>query len=200
MDARVILKDSTARQMSLAHKILLWMQAHPSLLVNTNNNILAEAMSRSEEYALTENTVNSIQQRLVKMINIQMLLRTGTTRRGRLDINYYHKDIPGDVLAGAPEDIRTQVEAMRSQLEDNQFVDNFGSVITETSTREEEPEGEPVEMEAFAKPRGGVVRSSIEPVQPQYEQIQTPIEVSSDGRTISLNITLNINLNNNKGE
>ena len=176
--SKIKLNHDTAHQKSTVGKILEWMQAYPKRCNNTNATILSKSMGTDGV-----GVPNNIRQTIQKMVNNQMLQRTGNKRRSDFRINYLHKDIPPYILENAPEEVKRTREKIELGLEENQYLDEVGCIVTkpdEEEEKEQEKEEEYPELDEL------------------IEQLSIPVTVHRDrrGEGTNISITFNLNLNN----
>lgn len=175
MNARVNFKPETLHQTGTVGLILTWCQDHPKLLKNTNLSKLAEmaAPDINRKTTTLRVTINKMHQ------NQMLLKQPGGKRRGNIKINYYHKDIPGYILERAPIDTQEKVRAMYENLENDQYVNTEGCVVT------------PGHKLDKVEPK---VEQKVEPVEDTVS-VPVTVEKTVDGMHISINLNLNLNLN-----
>lgn len=166
MDARVILKPETAHQESNALRVLRWMQAHPNAMFDTNITAMSQQITGFS-------TAISIAQAIEKLLKKGLLDRSGNKRRADFYINYYHPQMPPEILENAPEGVK---EAIAHNLE---------VMKEETLPAPEEIVANTIEKEAVVEP---------EPVV-QTVPVEIPVEVSTKDGEKKISITINLNLN-----
>lgn len=173
--SKLTLSDGLRSQTSTQHQILKWLQDHPTRCWSTNGAKLARAMQDIEVGYYRRHQV--IQQ----MVQQGMLRRVGNKKVANFNINYYHADIPPDVLEKAPQEVRTRLGNITANLKDNQHIDKEGCLVTKTETPQTKTKDE-------------------EPSQIPTEE-QKPIEanVNLDKNLNQLTITININLGSHNG-
>lgn len=194
MDARVILENSTANQISTWHKILLWMQANPSALHNTNISAMGKRACNGVDSPLRGTQTTTFSSAITRMLNQGLIMRSAGIRHANFAINYFHPNIPFDVAENAPEEIKEKVEEMRKGLVPGQYIDDNGCIVTLGSSQPsnaKQVETEEAEKEAEEE------AEKVEPL-PEPVETSTTAEVSFDGQGLTINITLNINLKNDK--
>ena len=180
--SKLTFRESTLKQTGTVGKILMWIQDNPSYTRDTSFKQVAN-MVRAAMPDMAEGTVRCA---LNKMHLNQMILKSSNGKcRGRIYINYYHKDIPGYVLERAPQDIQDRVKAMKENLEKNQYIDDFGCVTTK-GERKTADNGTDMRSEESGS------RGTDESV----KEISLPMLVKreKDGRNISLTININLDV------
>lgn len=181
MDAHITLSPETRKQTSTIHKMLVWMQNHEGQLNNTNIKHIARTMVLSDE--MSGHKESSLCERMNYMLNNQMVYRYGGKRRANFRINYLHKDIPPDVLDGAPKSVQLDVKRTLKGISEGQYLDDVGCIVTPAK-----PE-EPKEVESTDTP---VSEAPAKPAETNQE-IAVPVKVERDGRSINITVTINLN-------
>lgn len=187
MNARVTFLPSTLKQEGTVGKILKWMQDNPNSTRSTNISLMAATIANSG-FGLK---INTIKITLNKMRNNQMILRYGGKKHARFMINYYQKDIPGYILARAPQDIQDKVRAMKENLLENQYIDDEGCLVTKPEKTEETKEDEEEEEEEEPK-----AEAKEEPTEETTKQdVVVPVEIKDDAKGLNITISLNLTIN-----
>lgn len=165
MDARLIVSDELKHQVSTKTKLLKWIQENPHLCYDTNLANIARTITHEGGNEV------AVRVRLNQLVADQMLLRSGGKRRANFQVNYFHPNLPMEVLDHAPDDIKAEVEQFeeaRHKL-DQQIVEQAGK-LEEVSKPEESEEVE------------------------EAEKVEEPITIkqTEDGITININLTIKV--------
>lgn len=180
MDAHITLSPEIRKQTSTVHKMLLWMQKNDGQLRNTNIKKLASTMVLSGE--MSGHKLSSLCERMNYMLNNQMVYRYGGKRRATFRINYLHKDIPPDVIDGAPKSVQLDVKRTLAGVNEGQYLDDVGCIVTPA------PEA-PKELKSTDKPASEAPATPAE----TNQEIAVPVKVERDGRSINITVTINLN-------
>lgn len=205
----------------VSYTILKWMQEkeETSALKNTTGHIISEKICNlpGETHGLV-----TIEQTFYRMVRNNVIYRDKDPRGFFSDyrINYWHKNIPADILANAPVEVKRSMAKTIDDMKPGQYMDDEGCVVTpgvtvtegdpfnEDTATVEEPDQEVEEEEKPILPEEQVQEicdKSVQPyeetdVEPQLEEVQkaqevsVPVEVKKDGKTMSITINLTINL------
>lgn len=175
--SKIKLSENVSHQKSSTGKVLEWMQKNPQHCKNTNASVMAKTMSMDGM-----GLENALRQTIQKMVNNQMVGRVGNKRHSNFYINYLHKDIPPYVVENATDEIRKTRQDIEKGLDEGQYLDDVGCVVTKP--KEEEPK------EDEESPKLG------EPIE-QFTTVPVRLHQEKTNGSISLSITLNLNLNLN---
>lgn len=193
MNATVKFKESTLSQTGTIGKILMWMQDNDKFLRDTTLTDVAEQAAIANGLKSNNTRIT-----ILKMYHNQMVNKTASGRkRGRVYINYYHKDIPGYILDRAPQDIQDRVRAMKEGLKENQHIDEVGCVVTKEEPKEEPKEDakeEPKEDTEKEQAKEVVPAEAIEVAQTPEQSVAMPVEIKREGKNITLTININLSL------
>jgi hypothetical protein len=180
----------------VSYKILKWMQAHDGQLKNTTGQIIAEKIAALPDI---ENGELTIKQTLSRMVKANVVYRDKIDGSFFSDfrINYWHKNIPADILADAPVEVKRAMAKSIDDMQDNQYMDDEGCIVTPNSVEKvEDPFNEGGSEEGtFENP----IKDEVSPWEEGYEEekskeISVPVEVKKDGKTMSITVNLTINL------
>ena len=172
----------------------MWMQDNPTALRDTTLTQLAKMSC----YSLGTSEANA-KAMLCKMRNNQMIIKTSVgKRRGKLYINYYHKDIPGYIVERAPQDIQDRVKTMKENLEKDQYIDEVGCIVTKGNNNcapekcAEETERATSDASASEDEKEQI---SEKDTGETAKEISIPVLVKRDNGGRNISLTININLN-----
>lgn len=199
---KVTFLKSTLNQTGTIGKLLMWMQDNPKQTRNTN----LKQMART--YCMTHyGNSDSIAQSLQRMLNNQMITRTNGKRRSQFFINYFHPQMPGYIKQRAPKEDKERIERIKAMaMQQNQYVDDIGCVVTEPEKEAQEPEvdttpeptPEPdLKVQETVESNPTVEEETLESSSDASEENTTsaPITVRETERGLSISITLNLNIN-----
>lgn len=193
----------------ISYKILKWMQEHEISLKNTTAHHIASRIAALPD---VENGELTIEQVFGKMVKCNIIYRDHHERSLLSDyrINYWHKSIPADILADAPVDVKRAMAKTIDNMEDNQYMDDEGAVVTPNAVEKtEDPfsEDETVEETDLSKHATAIAdmfcgeavvhREVIEPEpeeEPTTQEVSVPLTVKKDGKNMSITVNLTINL------
>lgn len=207
----------------ISYKILQWMQEHEgtNALKNTTGHIIAEKIAALPEI---ENGELTIEQTFSKMVKSNIVYRDRYDKSIYSDfrINYWHKSIPQEILANAPAEVKRAMAKTIDSMQENQYMDDEGCVVTPNSVEksedpftEDEPEEgtfeNPIEDEVSPweeeKEEDGTKtytntnvddedngQVDIVHVPEDKQQVSVPVEVKKDGKSMSITVNLTINL------
>lgn len=199
---KVTFLKSTLNQTGTIGKLLMWMQDNPKQTRNTN----LKQMART--YCMTHyGNSDSIAQSLQRMLNNQMITRTNGKRRSQFFINYFHPQMPGYIKQRAPKEDKERIERIKAMaMQQNQYVDDIGCVVTEPEKEAQEPEvdttpeptPEPdLKVQETVESNPTVEEETLKSSSDASEENTTsaPITVRETERGLSISITLNLNIN-----
>ena len=199
---KVTFLKSTLNQTGTIGKLLMWMQDNPKQTRNTN----LKQMART--YCMTHyGNSDSIAQSLQRMLNNQMITRTNGKRRSQFFINYFHPQMPGYIKQRAPKEDKERIERIKAMaIQQNQYVDDIGCVVTEPEKEAQEPEvdttpeptPEPeLKVQKTTESKPVVEEETLESSSDASEENSTsaPITIRETERGMSISITLNLNIN-----
>lgn len=213
----------TIKPNKISYRILKWMQNNPNQLKKTTGHQIAAKVASLDDETSGE---VGIAQVLSKMIKCNVVYRDKYDKSVYSDfrINYWHKSIPADILAGAPVEVKRAMAKTIDDMQPNQYMDDEGCVVTPNAVEKtEDPfnEASKFAMEASAKYCGKTfcevynptVEESVEKMekdygigitvaedtasvfeQPTTQEVSVPVEVKKDGKQITVNLSLTINL------
>ena len=206
----------------VSYTILKWMQGkeETSALKNTTGHIISEKICNlpGETHGLV-----TIEQTFYRMVRNNVIYRDKDPRGFFSDyrINYWHKNIPADILANAPVEVKRAMAKTIDDMKPGQYMDDEGCVVTpgvtvtdgdpfneDTATVEElAPQVEEEEPILSEEQVQELCDKAVAPrvydeadigLQPEEEQkaqeVSVPVEVKKDGKTMSITINLTINL------
>lgn len=181
MEAVVKISKETLNNRGNKYKILKWMQNNPNQLRNTSCALIAKCIVMDN--ALDSNSPEAVRQTVARMVNEGIIKRDGTQQRGNFSINYWHWKIPKDIIDGAPQVVKDKILELENRAKEvNGVVTSDGcvsyqTVPTSTLAAKDSAEEEPAEETAS-----------------EVETVNIPLEIKKDGKSISVSVTLNINL------
>lgn len=198
----------------ISYKILQWMQEYEgtNALKNTTGHIIAEKIAALPEI---ENGELTIEQTFSKMVKSNIVYRDRYDKSIYSDfrINYWHKSIPQEILANAPAEVKRAMAKTIDSMQENQYMDDEGCVVTPNSVeKSEDPFGEDEPEEGQEEDGtktytntdideegdGQVSVAHIPTEEPEIveepQQISVPVEVKKDGKSMSITVNLTINL------
>lgn len=172
--SKLTISKELAHQESHTTKILRWMQQHPNAMYDTNITAMSQQVTGFS-------TATSIAQTIERMLKKGFIDRTGGKRRADFYINYYHPQIPPEILKNAPEEVKEAIDhnanIVRAEKE------NAGTVAAINSS---EPEPEKVVENTLKQEAESVV---------QAVPVEVPVSVSTENGEKKISITINLNLN-----
>lgn len=181
----------------ISYKILQWMQEHQISLKNTTAHHIASRIAALPD---VENGELTIEQTFGKMVKCNIVYKDHHEKSLLSDfrINYWHKSIPADILADAPAEVKRAMAKTIDDMEDNQYMDEEGAVVTPNAVEKcEDPFNEDGPEEGtFENP----IKDEVSPWEEGYEEepttqkVSVPVEVKKDGKTMSITVNLTINL------
>lgn len=189
----------------ISYKILKWMQEHEISLKNTTARHIASRVAALPD---VENGELTIEQAFGKMVQCNIIYRDHHERSLLSDyrINYWHKSIPADILADAPLDVKRAMAKTIDDMEDNQYMDEEGAVVTPNAVEKcedpfnEDGEFEETDLSKHATEIANLHAIKVTDTSPQFEEepttqeVSVPVEVKKDGKTMSITVNLTINL------
>lgn len=195
----------------IAYTILKWMQEKEgtSALKNTTGHIIAEKICDLPDET---HGVIAIEQTFSKMVRNNVIYRDKQLRGVYSDyrINYWHKNIPADILANAPVEVKRSMAKTIDDMKPDQYMDDEGCVVTpgatvtegdpfsEDTATVEEPEQQDEEEELILPEEQvqEVCNKSVQPYEEEkdVQEVSVPVEVKKDGKTMSITVNLTINL------
>ena len=192
--SKITFQESTLKQTGTAGKLLMWMQDNPTALRDTTLTQLAKMSC----YSLGTSEANA-KAMLCKMRNNQMIIKTSVgKRRGKLYINYYHKDIPGYIVERAPQDIQDRVKTMKENLEKDQYIDEVGCIVTKGNNNcvpEKCADGTEHVADDASVSEDEKEQISEKDTGETAKEISIPVLVKRDNGGRNISLTININLN-----
>ena len=188
---------TTLNQTGTIGKLLMWMQDNPRQTRNTNLKQMAKT------YCMVHyGNVDSLAHTFQRMLNNQMITRAGGKRHSQFYINYFHPQMPGYIKKRAPKEDKERIARIEAMVvQQNQYIDGNGCVVTEPEKEAQEPEvdttPEPelkVQETTESKP---VVEETPNVSSDASEENTTsaPIMIKETERGLSISITLNLNIN-----
>jgi len=121
----------------IAYEVLKWMQEHEPALKKTTAHNIASRVAALPNVANGELT---IEQTLGKMVKCNIVYRYKIEHSFYSDyrINYWHKSIPADILADAPAEVKRAMAKTIDSMQDNQYMDEEGAVVTPNAVEKTE--------------------------------------------------------------
>jgi hypothetical protein len=195
----------TIKPNKISYRILKWMQNNPNQLKKTTGQQIAAKVASLDDETSGE---VGIAQALSKMIKCNVVYRDKYDKSVYSDfrINYWHKSIPADILADAPAEVKRAMAKTIDDMQPNQYMDDEGCVVTPNAVEKtEDPfseDGETPTVEEWVKKMekdygiGMVFAEDTASVfeQPTTQEVSVPVEVKKDGKQITVNLSLTINL------
>jgi hypothetical protein len=195
----------TIKPNKISYRILKWMQNNPNQLKKTTGQQIAAKVASLDDETSGE---VGIAQALSKMIKCNVVYRDKYDKSVYSDfrINYWHKSIPADILADAPAEVKRAMAKTIDDMQPNQYMDDEGCVVTPNAVEKtEDPFSEdgttPTVEESVEKMEkdygiGMVFAEDTASVfeQPTTQEVSVPVEVKKDGKQITVNLSLTINL------
>lgn len=192
--SKLTLGEKLSHQESNITKILKWMQDNPRQCVNTSIPTMSHWMTGVN---LTENTKRQI---LTKMVREDIVHRVGTIRRSNFTINYFHSKVTPEVRERASKEDKERIQRTLDILakKTGSYINKSGCVITEkikNEERKEQPHKRSIKIETKEE--------QPEPIQVKKFSSEAPeekpaVQVIKNKDGLSISITLNINLNNER--
>lgn len=201
----------------VSYTILKWMQEKEdtSALKNTTGHIISEKICDlpGETHGLV-----TIEQTFYRMVRNNVIYRDKDPRGFFSDyrINYWHKDIPTDILANAPAEVKRSMVKTIDDMKPGQYMDDEGCVVTpgvtvtdgdpfseDTTTVEDtDQQFEETDLSKRATDIANmfcgeaiVPKEVVEPEEEtETQEVSVPVEVKKDGKAMSITINLTINL------
>jgi hypothetical protein len=178
------------------------MQNNPNQLKKTTGQQIAAKVASLDDETSGE---VGIAQALSKMIKCNVVYRDKYDKSVYSDfrINYWHKSIPADILADAPAEVKRAMAKTIDDMQPNQYMDDEGCVVTPNAVEKtedpfNEDEETPTVEESVKKMEKdyGITVADTESVfeQPTTQEVSVPVEVKKDGKQITVNLSLTINL------
>lgn len=155
-------------------KMFEWMQSNPNRCKSTNMRVLARQMADS-----LSGSYSTFLAYLMKGVKDGTISRSGGKRHGNFRINYFHPNIPKELLDTASEEDKRFIAEVHERAEKTGgAVDNEGAIETKI------PDIVATEPPVITKDR--MIREEIE---------QTlPVEVKQTKQGTQITFTININL------
>lgn len=192
----------TIKPNKISYRILKWMQDNPNQLKKTTGQQIAAKVASLDDETSGE---VGIAQVLSKMIKCNVVYRDKYDKSVYSDfrINYWHKSIPADILAAAPAEVKRAMAKTIDDMQPNQYMDDEGCVVTPNAVEKtEDPFNEDGEtptvkesLEKMEKDYGVTIADTASVIeQPTTQEVSVPVEVKKDGKQITVNLSLTINL------
>jgi hypothetical protein len=192
----------TIKPNKISYRILKWMQNNPNQLKKTTGQQIAAKVASLDDETSGE---VGIAQALSKMIKCNVVYRDKYDKSVYSDfrINYWHKSIPADILADAPAEVKRAMAKTIDDMQPNQYMDDEGCVVTPNAVEKtedpfNEAEETPTVEESVKKMEKdyGVTVADTESVfeQPTTQEVTVPLDIKKDGKQITVNLSLTINL------
>jgi hypothetical protein len=192
----------TIKPNKISYRILKWMQNNPNQLKKTTGQQIAAKVASLDDETSGE---VGIAQALSKMIKCNVVYRDKYDKSVYSDfrINYWHKSIPADILADAPAEVKRAMAKTIDDMKPGQYMDDEGCVVTPNAVEKtEDPFNEagetPTVEESVKKMEKdyGITVADTESVfeQPTTQNVTVPLDIKKDGKQITVNLSLVINL------
>jgi hypothetical protein len=195
----------TIKPNKISYRILKWMQNNPNQLKKTTGQQIAAKVASLDDETSGE---VGIAQALSKMIKCNVVYRDKYDKSVYSDfrINYWHKSIPADILADAPAEVKRAMAKTIDDMQPNQYMDDEGCVVTPNAVEKtEDPFNEAGEtptveesVKKMEKDYGiGMIfaeDTASEFEQPTTQNVTVPLDIKKDGKQITVNLSLTINL------
>lgn len=174
--------------------ILKWMQHNPKALKRRFGAEIAREVSESCEFG-----ENTLQLALSRMCKQGVIYRTDAERGSDYRINYWHKDIPQFILDEAPLEVQKLMKEKLNKMTDEQYLDDEGCITTPNAV---EKTGDPFSENIVATPYKpkepgtfeNPIKSEKDPWEEDAATVPLKITKSDDGKQITVNLSLVINL------
>lgn len=187
---------------TVAYKVLQWMQEHPISLKKTTAHHIASRVAALPD---VENGELTVEQQFGNMVKCNVIYREKHEHSHLSDfrINYWHKSIPADILADAPADVKRAMVKTIDDMKSDQYMDDEGCVVTPNAVEKtEDPFNEDGEtptveksVEKMEKDYGVTVADTASVIeQPTTQNVTVPLDIKKDGKQITVNLSLTINL------
>lgn len=189
---------------SIAYKVLKWMQSVEDTreLKHTTAHIMASKVVQLDG---VENGELSIEQMIGRMVKCNVIYRDRHEHSMYSDfrINYWNKDIPAEILAAAPVEVKRVMAKTIDSMKPNQYMDNEGCVVTpnsvpivkqETEDPFNEDGSEPLLNDMEPSVKASVEKPEEKDSEVETQQVAVPLEIKKNGKTMSITINLTINL------
>jgi hypothetical protein len=192
----------TIKPNKISYRILKWMQNNPNQLKKTTGQQIAAKVASLDDETSGE---VGIAQALSKMIKCNVVYRDKYDKSVYSDfrINYWHKSIPADILADAPAEVKRAMAKTIDDMQPNQYMDDEGCVVTPNAVEKtEDPFNEDgttptvgESVEKMEKDYGVTVADTASvSEQPTTQNVTVPLDIKKDGKQITVNLSLVINL------
>lgn len=163
--------------------------------VNTSVSKLAEEISNNSIYG--EQGLKQSIYRLLKTGDLVKITKDGHSHyNGNFAINYNKQTLSKEIMDRAPQHIKDVVEQTNKKLKSGEYkaIDKFGAGIIKAGPAFIEKDGvlyPPSILQDEPEPIKLDVQND-KPVQPV--EVQPVVNKSTDGKTISISLTINLNL------
>jgi hypothetical protein len=192
----------TIKPNKISYRILKWMQNNPNQLKKTTGQQIAAKVASLDDETSGE---VGIAQALSKMIKCNVVYRDKYDKSVYSDfrINYWHKSIPADILADAPAEVKRAMAKTIDDMKPGQYMDDEGCVVTPNAVEKtEDPFNEAGEtptveesVKKMEKDYGITVADTAQvSEQPTTQNVTVPLNIKKDGKQITVNLSLTINL------
>lgn len=192
----------TIKPNKISYRILKWMQDNPNQLKKTTGHQISASVANLDD--VTSGEVG-IAQVLSKMIRCNVVYRDKYDRSIFSDfrINYWHKSIPADILAGAPAEVKRAMAKTIDDMKPGQYMDDEGCVVTPNAVDKVE---DPFNEDKTVESEPGTFDNPIVEDQCPWEEdgeddeeegtttIPLQITKEKDGKTTNVTINLTINI------
>ena len=163
-----------------ARQALEWMQTHPFLCKKTNIKNIGNCLAR--EYG---GTCSSFIQVVNRLLRKGLVKRSNGKRRADFRINYFHPEVPADIIKSAPEEDKRFISDVYDRADKMcGKVDNEGAI--ETTIEKPAPIEEPTIIEE-------PVATPAQAEEPVVEQT-LPVEVKQTKQGTQITFTIDISL------
>lgn len=179
------------REDSAKVRVLRWMQNNPNATRHKLGTEIAKEVGATCNYG-----DGTLQLALGKLVKSGIVYRTRADRGYDYRINYWHKEIPKVILDNAPLEIQKKMKEKLSKMTDDQYLDDEGCITTPNAVEKtEDPFSEnvvtaPYEPGTFEHP----IESEKDPWEEDTATVPLKITKSDDGKQITVNLSLVINL------
>lgn len=163
-----------------ARQALEWMQTHPFLCKKTNVANISNCLAR--QYGGTCASFTQVFQRLLKK---GLVKRSNGKRRADFRINYFHPEVPEDIIKSAPEEDKRFISDVYDRADKMcGKVDSEGAIET------------PIEKPAPIEEPTIIERAVVTPAQAEEPVVEQtlPVEVKQTKQGTQITFTININL------
>lgn len=190
------------REDSAKVRVLRWMQNNPNATRHKLGTEIAKEVGATCNYG-----DGTLQLALGKLVKKGIVYRTRADRGYDYRINYWHKEIPKVILDNAPLEIQKKMKEKLNKMTDDQYLDDEGCITTPNAVEKVAVDPfneidfsenkETVEHRTDVYPEGAFynpIESEKDPWEEDTATVPLKITKSDDGKQITVNLSLVINL------